>query len=79
MRKQIRLVMHVPYAIVNDPYWDDLWELMVLRDAPSGISIWEGRVGLFAKDSGYGCEGTYRPLTDQEWERLRHGEVPWEE
>lgn len=57
-----------------------------LDDAPVGLSVWEGE---FVYEPGYvdGHEmpgegqtqpaGKFRPLTDEEWDRLRKGEALW--
>lgn len=61
----------------------DLWDLG-LDDAPSGVWVWEGKhVGGDGSRSPEGdysdayLQGTYRPLTDEEWAALKRNECPW--
>ena len=54
-----------------------------LDDAPPGVSVWEGTYvwcpGTWEcpQDGDWEPRGTFRPLTDEEWARIRAGSEPW--
>jgi hypothetical protein len=54
-----------------------------LDDAPEGLSIWEGTYVGRRYDTMDGTEyetevqGTFRDLTDEEWDALKRGDDPW--
>lgn len=50
-----------------------------LGEAPQGLSIWEGDYRPIHDGEGAENEamGTFRPLTDAEWEKVRRGESLW--
>lgn len=55
-----------------------------LDDAPDGLSIWEGRYHTSCLNTPDGIDydaeliGTFRELTDKEWQRYRDTGLPWE-
>ncbi len=81
MNERRVLVIRLKCAIVCNPDYDAVIPGMIERDAPQGFSIFEGVAGIVHYDpagSTYDCQGTYRPLTDGEWTRLREGSTPWD-
>ena len=59
------------------------WDLpaKIEQNSPMGFSIWSGRIMHPWADDMYDFEvdGSYRPLTDDEWARLREGKAPWDD
>ncbi len=50
-----------------------------LMNAPNGLSIWEGAYCWGGEEDGSADpDGTFRPLTPDEWTRLAQTGVPWE-
>ena len=73
----------------NDWFWwregcgtDDLTDCG-LEGAPDGLSIWEGKIKSWgpSREGEYDAEprGTFRVLTDTEWELLKKDEPLWDE
>lgn len=78
---QTALVIRLPHRPLTDPYADTPGEAMIVGDAPPGLSVWEGVVKRDYDPAGstYWQEGTYRALTDEEWQQLREGKAPWDD
>lgn len=79
------LLLHwVGHAIEceRDAVGDSLEHLNLL--GPDGVHVWEGVYvddgpGDWPGTREYRLEGTFRPLTKEEWESLESGEDPWDE
>lgn len=68
--------------LIDDEEWADMWAWKVFSEPPDhGMWVWEGDCIIYDDGSPYfePLTGTYRPLTDEEWARLRDGKAPWDE
>lgn len=55
-------------------------EQLGLDDAPDGLSIWEGKLMVWREREGEydsDLKGTFRSLTEEEWENFRSTGKPW--
>lgn len=72
--------IEVDFEHESDPSLDMHW----MDDAPDGLSIWEGCYKDHETWGDHGMDydgelvGTFRPLTEREWELLKSTGTPWE-
>lgn len=71
---------HVKFDIDEVGLSRRLGDLGIDKDAPAGISIWEGKIKTSTSYEGEQdswLEGSFREPTEEEWSMIRQGKCPW--